>query len=113
MCIRTRSAPYKAITFGILLSKVRPLISFIMEAPHLRASSATSDFVVSTEIFISISRNIFSTTGHTLSISSCAATGNEPGRVDSPPTSIIPAPSLYMDSALRMALSIEIYLPPS
>ena len=38
-------------------------------------------------------------TGTTLAISSCSSTGGAPGRVDSPPTSIIVAPSFIISSA--------------
>src|SRR5215207_1354857 len=52
-------------------------------------------------------------TGTTLRTSSSGGTGSEPGRVDSPPTSIICAPSSSMDVAREAAFSGSRKSPPS
>ena len=55
-------------------------------------------------VFTSLLRRIPSITGTTRAISSSIDTGSAPGRVDSPPMSMIAAPS----SAMRSAASIAI-----
>src|SRR5689334_14613319 len=52
-------------------------------------------------------------TGTTRWISSSADTGSPPGRVDSPPTSMISAPSKIICSACATAASTETNCPPS
>src|SRR5215212_3334139 len=52
-------------------------------------------------------------TGTTLRASSSCGTGSEPGRVDSPPTSIISAPSSSMAAAREAAFSGTRKSPPS
>src|SRR3954451_5565754 len=54
-----------------------------------------------------------STTGSTRRSSSSAPTGSAPGRVDSPPTSKIAAPSLTSSTPCAIAASASRYLPPS
>src|SRR6185369_7077644 len=54
------------------------------------------------------------TTGNTLCNSSCAETGSDPGRVDSPPTSIISAPSFIISwTRIKTASILLKYKPPS
>ena len=77
----------------ILLSNDKPLTSFIISAPASTACLATDAFVVSIEInIVGLSVRIFSITGITLFNSSDSETCSAPGRVDSPPISIISAP---------------------
>ena len=52
-------------------------------------------------------------TGTTRASSSAAATGSDPGRVDSPPTSMIVAPSSNNRSPCATAFVASMYLPPS
>ena len=56
---------------------------------------------------------IISITGTTRSISSCMVICTCPGRVDSPPTSIIPAPSSIISATCCFAFSKLFHLPPS
>ena len=75
----------------------------MMSAPASRALSAISFRRVSTEIMMSDSRRMACTTGMTRRISSSGSTGSEPGRVDSPPTSMMSTPALIISRALFMA----------
>src|SRR5881397_1520941 len=71
------------------------------------AARATSVFEVSIEIGRSICARNFSITGITRRNSSSAATGLAPGRVDSPPTSIMSAPCAAILRPPSMAFSAE------
>ena len=76
----------------LLGSPVRAEISLIIDAPAARAACITDDLEVS--ILIGTPKPLtFSITLITLSISSETLIGFEPGLVDSPPISIISAPS--------------------
>src|ERR1041385_2351821 len=77
------------------------------------AARATSAFDVSIEIGISSLGRKFPITGITRRSSSSAATGSEPGRVDSPPTSMMCAPSAAICKPRSVALSAVRNLPPS
>ena len=71
----------------------KPPTSFTTEAPASTAFLATSAFCVSIEIGMSEILLTNSIAGITRSNSSSALTGLDPGLVDSPPISIISAPS--------------------
>lgn len=68
-------------------------MSFTMSAPAARAASATAAFEVSMEIQPSHSSRMAEMTGAVRWISSPVETVAAPGRVDSPPMSMIAAPS--------------------
>ena len=96
-CIRTRAVRWRRATSATRASKRSPLTSLMMPAPARIACSATSAFVVSTEM--AAGRRSFRSfednpriTGRTRPSSSSAGMGFDPGRVDSPPTSIQSAP---------------------
>ena len=97
----------------ILESNVNPETSFTSAAPLDTANPATSDFRVSTEIGTEIFFAILSMIGITLNISSEIATSTAPGRVLSPPISIISAPSEIIDFKCSSAVAIDEYFPPS
>lgn len=81
-------------------------MSLTITAPAPRAARATSGFRVSIEMGTRTpAARIAATTGSTRSISSAADTSRAPGRVDSPPTSITPAPSATIAAARRAAAS--------
>ncbi len=81
-------------------------------APAARAERATSTFVVSIETLWPAAASA-STTGSTRRSSSSSATGSAPGRVDSPPTSRIPAPSPASCSPWSIATAGSRKRPPS
>ena len=79
-----------------------------MPAPASAQARITAGVLVSTETSASSFRCRASTTGITRSSSCCSETGAAPGRVDSPPTSMITAPSASICSAWRSAASREV-----
>ena len=83
------------------------------EAPRRAASRATAALLVSIEIGASISRVSAFSTGTTRRSSSSSDTGVWPGRVDSPPISMIAAPSDTMVLARSTAAPISTCRPPS
>ena len=91
-----------------------PETSFTIAAPAASASAATLAFRVSIEIGIagwsSARRSI---TGRTRSSSSSTETAVEPGRVDSPPTSRMSAPSSTIRVACATAAARSRNRPPS
>ena len=91
MCMRQRYAPAPATTPASSGSPRRAVTSLTRIAPRSSAARATAAFDVSIEIGRSPPRR--SRTGTTRRSSSSAETPSEPGRVDSPPTSTIAAPS--------------------
>jgi len=93
MCITTTGTSYSAAMPAILSSDFKPLMSFIIEAPASNASRATSDLYVSMDIGICTSFASSFMTGITLFNSSSSERGSAPGRVDSPPISMISEPS--------------------
>ncbi len=107
MCMITTPAPLRAITPAMRGSKLNPLMSLMMSAPAASAASATSAFQVSTESGQSKFCRSAAITGSTRSISSAAETGSEPGRVDSPPTSRMSAPSSIRSLASARAAVVE------
>ena len=103
MCMSITPALFFAHTPAIAGSNLNELISFIIAAPSCRACLATSDFVVSTDMAAPLLLATSFTTGITLLISSSRETGLEPGLDDSPPISIISAPSSIICNALFSA----------
>src|ERR1035437_4249202 len=84
-----------------------------MLAPAASAARATPDFTVSIEIGTLIWLANRSMTGITRRSSSASATGKAPGRVDSPPTSIISAPCSTSSKACATAAGASRNRPPS
>ena len=85
--------------------------SLTSSAPSSRARRATSAFAVSIESGTSPPSR--SSTGTTRRSSSSQETPCEPGRVDSPPTSTIAAPSSTIRRAEAAAVSGSRLTPPS
>src|SRR2546422_318041 len=112
MCMITAPAPEFATTRFISMS-MRPRTSFTITAPARIAFRAISGLYVSTEIGTSSFRSIVSITFAILRHSSPASTGGAPGRVDSPPTSRMSAPSSARRSAWATAGSSVKCSPPS
>ena len=100
------------VTKSSILGSVKPVTSFTMEAPTRTAALATSTWRVSTETIAPCwaSARI---TGSTRLASSSAETGVKPGRVDSPPTSMMSAPESSMARPCAMAASVSMCSPPS
>ena len=90
MCIRQRYAPAPATTPAMPGSPRRAVTSLTSSAPSSSARRATSAFEVSIDTGRPRSS---SSTGTTRRSSSSSETAAAPGRVDSPPTSTIAAPS--------------------
>ena len=67
--------------------------SLTMQAPAATAAAITGGLLLSTEMATSSPAAMRSMTGTTRSHSTAASTGAAPGRVDSPPTSMMQAPS--------------------
>ena len=113
MCISTM-ATFRFAASGNIFSSPRPAVtSLIMDAPASSATAATSDFEVSIEIGTSILARNSSTTGITRFNSSFSDTGSAPGRVDSPPTSIMSAPSCAIRIPRATAASVPKNSPAS
>ncbi len=81
-------------------------------APAAIASRATSSFIVSTLSCVPVSPSA-SITGTTRARSSSGGTGSEYGRVDSPPTSRMLAPSSASRRPWAIAASRSNHSPPS
>jgi len=73
-------------------------MSFTMDAPASSAAQATEDFVVSIEIGMEVSLAKASITG-TMRPIPLRRNSRRPGRVDSPPMSMMSAPSSIICSA--------------
>ncbi len=100
-------------TSAICGSLRRAVTSFRISAPAAAAISATCDLLVSTEIgILSLPRRL-SITGMTRRSSSSAEIPVEPGRVDSPPMSMMCAPARSMAMACAAAASGSRKRPPS
>ena len=82
-------------TNSIILGSVKPVTSFTMEAPTRTAALATSTWRVSMDTMAPRWASA-RMTGSTRLASSSADTGVKPGRVDSPPTSMMSAPASSM-----------------
>ena len=106
MCIRQHSAPAAATTPAIPGSPRSAVTSFTSVAPASRARAATALLDESIEIWARAPRSISpSITGITRRSSSDSDTDAAPGRVDSPPTSRIAAPSASSSSPCAIAVS--------
>ena len=90
-----------------------PETSLTTLAPASTAARATSAFIVSIDTGTFTSAATASITGITRRSSSAVPTGSAPGRVDSPPTSIIAAPESTITRARSTAASSEMNSPPS
>src|SRR5919106_1503918 len=111
--MKTNPAPVCAATSAIFQSVSSPFVSFTISAPASTARNATSGFRVSIEMgTVSFSFKA-STTGRTRRSSSLSATGLAPGRVDSPPISMMPAPSPSISRACSIAAPGSSHSPPS
>src|ERR1043165_5370562 len=113
MCIRTAGTLRCATSVRIAGSPRNAVTSLTTSAPASSAAAATRAFVVSIEIATSLRLRIASITGITRSSSIASETGSDPGRVDSPPTSTIAAPSASIRSAASTARSRSKCTPPS
>ena len=83
-----------------------------MSTPAAAAARATEARIVSTEVRMPSSLSVLMT-GTTRRFSTSASTRTAPGRVDSPPTSIMSAPCATSSRAWLMAASTSNHLPPS
>ncbi len=113
ICMSTTGASNCFATAAKSASARSAEISLIIAAPASMASRATRDLRVSTEIGMEIRLASFSITGIIRRISSSTDTGSEKGRVDSPPISMISAPSATSFSAWATAASQVKNFPPS
>src|ERR1700722_17283423 len=105
-CMATHPPPCRAAT-----GHREADTSLISDAPACTAASATTSLVVSIDTLTwPASASI---TGITRRSSSAVETGSAPGRVDSPPTSTMSAPSSTISCALMIARSLSNHLPPS
>ena len=97
-----------------MTGSARPVISFTISAPATNAARATPACRVSTESNApGNSQRRASTTGTTRCNSSSTAISTEPGRVDSPPISIISAPAASRLRACATAAGTPTCRPPS
>ena len=94
-------------------SNVNPETSLTKPAPAATAAFATAALRVSIEIGLDRFCDICLITGTVRSISTSLAIRSAPGRVDSPPTSMISAPALTISRASLKALSLSANCPPS
>src|SRR3984957_630781 len=88
-------------------------MSLIMHAPARRASRATPGLTVSMESGTAVAFESFSSTGITRRNSSASLTDSAPGREDSPPTSMMSAPSSTRRKAWTTAASVSPKRAPS
>ena len=112
MCIKqtpTFDFLIRSIAFGFCRAK----ISLIIATSISMTSFITSGLYVSIEIAISEIFFIASIIGTILFNSSSVLTGSDPGRVDSPPISMISTPSSIILSARFKAALESKYIPPS
>ena len=108
-----RPAPLRATSGSIAGSSQPALTSFTMSAPASSAASATAASVVSTEIATPECVRTRAITGTTRRTCSSASTRAAPGRVLSPPMSMMVAPSSTSCSAYCAASSALANWPPS
>src|SRR6267143_314064 len=113
MCMSTIAAFRFAASGKIFLSPRPAVTSLMIDAPASSAALATSDFEVSIEMGMSILARSFSITGIARFNSSFTEIGSAPGRVDSPPTSILSAPSVAISIPPATAASVAKNSPPS
>ena len=113
MCMRTTAAPERATTSAMAGSERSALVSLTMSAPASSAARATAALVVSTEMKADVFFRRAQMTGTTRPSSSASGTGCEPGRVLSPPTSMMSAPSKASSRPRSTAFWASKYSPPS
>src|SRR4051812_25127932 len=111
LCMRQTAQSVPA-TASSAPGAIKASMSLIIDAPALRASCMTSGRFVSTDIGLSTPFNA-SRTGMIRSNSCAAETGRAPGREDSPPTSMMSAPSSIKRRAWETADFASKNLPPS
>ncbi len=102
LCMTTTAEPVSATASAMPGSRCRPQMSLMAQAPSRAASRATAALAVSIEIGASRSASA-SSTGTTRRSSSSPETGRWPGLVDSPPMSMIDAPSSTIFRARAIA----------
>ena len=114
MCINTTGIPNFAAISGAP-SRLNLRTSFQISAPACTACSITFGELVSIDNHTSSPNfwRIASTTGTTRAHSSTSVTGLALGRVDSPPISIMVAPSFNICSQWVKAVFIVLNFPPS
>src|SRR6478736_4933419 len=112
MCIR-QTAAVESATASTAPGACSASTSLTSPAPAAMAARITAGFMVSMETSTSHSRRSASITGSTRSSSCCSGTGSAPGRVDSPPTSMIDAPAATMARACTSAVAALACRPPS
>ena len=112
ICIKQTSARNET-AISTAPSARSALTSLMILAPASKAFCITSGFDVSIEIGTLILPLKASITGITRFNSFSTLTSGAPGRVDSPPISIIPAPSSTIIFACAIALEDSINKPPS
>src|SRR5579872_3591364 len=114
MCMRQHSTPLEAISPAISGSPRRALTSLTICAPAPIAAAATDALEVSIDTRTpSAASARRSSTGSTRASSCRAPTGSAPGRVDSPPTSRMSAPSRASVRQRSSAASGSRCSPPS
>src|SRR6266849_3166790 len=113
MCMSTTGTPRSAHRARSAGSKRPAETSFTRSAPSSRARRAIAALVVSTETGTRTAARTARRTGSRRRRSSSAGTGRAPGRVDSPPTSSIAAPSATIRSAAAAARAGSRCWPPS
>ena len=115
-CISTSGASRSAANAS-MSGESRPAeVSLIQSAPASRAASATASDVVSMLRMggaSMVASRIDLITSTTRRCCSRTETGSAPGRVDSPPTSMMSAPSRSISRARPTAASRAIWRPPS
>ena len=112
MCISTTNALARAATAGLRGSPDSAVMSLTMRAPAASAPSMTSAWRVSIETAAPASASS-RTTFSTRRSSSCGETGLAPGRVDSPPTSMMSAPAPSSARPCWTARAGSMNAPPS
>ena len=113
MCMATRpQSPPASRTARTMAGSRKPDTSFTMAAPASRHARATPACRVSMLTHMPRAANS-RTTGSTRANSSSSPTGAAPGRVDSPPTSMMRALSSTMRSACASAAASPSCWPPS
>ncbi len=113
MCMMTSAAPERATTSPRRGSNRSAETSLTIVAPAASAASATTAFEVSMLTGTPERAASSRTTGTTRRNSSCAETGSAPGRVDSPPTSRMSAPSPARRRPCSIAAAGSKNVPPS
>ena len=108
----TRQPQSDSAATSTIFGSVKPVTSLMMAAPRRTQIFATSAWRVSTDT-TAPSATSARTTGTIRRASSSLDTGRCPGRVDSPPTSMMSAPSSSILRAWATAASASRFSPPS